>query len=491
MQINQIAATLRHYDPVRITGPEDAIERQRVALLTLATPTVDIGYNFGRPGKLRQSVDRLVCDARFRDDLLQRIGRAGRVLGRATSDVPSEAWVLLDEDVVADLRPYAGQTRSRLEWNAIIDDLDQQRFPARHQLDAYIRTHALLEVMYPIFKAAQMAEDRNAEMAEMFGIVRDIFAPGSSATLARYAVQIRTYERRRLWLRRSPAERWNLSDQREREGVAADIAALRNWQAYEPGKQPERHASEFVERLEQIANAPRAQPVREAVEQYVTGCVALMDALLSFRDGAQGIAAAIYDPQGIFSSKLVNSYDLLHLLRAYDLEWFDSAATFQRAAGADSPRGAQVWVAVRGLLPPAARRSIGFEWQAPAHIEGKRQFEAQYCRTVVPLHGLRLLLTERGSGRGFLLPEQVQELVQRQHLPALLVPDEGMVVHSLVRRLKLTSFIAHPLQVRLQLGGTYAYRVVLGTAAYHMEAELRGALHAHQRGLADDAPIFC
>ncbi len=299
-QINQIAATLKAYDPVRITGPEDATERQRVALLTLATPTVDIGYNFGRPGKTRQSVDRLVCDARFRDDLLQRIGRAGRVLGRATTDTPSEAWVLLDAEVVEKLQPYHGQELARLEWNMIIDGLDQQLFPARHQLDAYIRTHALLEVMYPIFKAAQMAEDRKAEMDEMFGIVRDIFAPGSTATPVGYVTQIRIYERRRGWLRQSPTERWNPSERGQREGLAADIAALRNWQTYEPGKQPTYHASQFLGQLEQIATAPQAQTVREAVEQYVAGGVALMDALLSFREGAQGIAAAIHDPQGIF-----------------------------------------------------------------------------------------------------------------------------------------------------------------------------------------------
>jgi CRISPR-associated endonuclease/helicase Cas3 len=495
VQINQIAATLLRHNPVRITGPEDAAERQRVALLTLATPTVDIGYNFGRPGKPRQSVDRLVCDARFRDDLLQRIGRAGRVLGRTTTDTPSEAWVLLDADVVAALQPYHGRELTRLAWNAIINGLDQQQFPARHQLDAYIRTHALLEVMYPIFKAAHMAVDREAEMAEMFEIVRAIFAPESTATRDRYIAQIRTYERRHKWLRCSPAERWNLTDRGQREGLATDIAALRNWQTLEPSKQHAHSASQFLGRLEQLATAtePGPQQFREQLAQYVAGCVALMDALLSFRDGAQGIAAAIFDPDHIFSTRRINQYDLLHLLRSYDLEWFASASEFAAVADAAAPAGTQVWVAVRGLLPPDMRRSIGFAWQAPWHVTSKSLFEAQYCRTVVPLHGLRLQLTERMSGRGFLLPEDVQAQVQAQHLPALLVPKEGLLFRSLLRRLRLTSFTAHPLSVTLPNadGAVFAYRVVLGTAAYHIEAELRGALHAHQHGLAADVPIFC
>ena len=216
-----------------------------------------------------------------------------------------------------------------------------------------------------------------------------------------------------------------------------------------------------------------------------------MDALLSFREGAQGITAAIYDPQAVFSSQPVNRYDLLHLLRSYDLEWFDAAATFAAAAGEDAPAGTQAWVTVRGLLPPSERRSIAFVWLAPSHLTSKTAFEAQYCRTVVPLHGLRLHLSERGGGRAFLMPEHVQAHVQQQHLPALIVPKDGMVYYTLLRRLRLSSFIAHPFSVTLPTGAVFEYQVVLGTAAYHMEAELRGALHAHQRGLADDAPIFC
>ena len=63
-RINDINALLHHLDPVRITGPEPQSERQRARPLILATPTVDIGYNFGRPGKRRQSIDRLVLQRR-------------------------------------------------------------------------------------------------------------------------------------------------------------------------------------------------------------------------------------------------------------------------------------------------------------------------------------------------------------------------------------------------------------------------------------------
>ena len=41
--------------------------------LILATPTVDIGYNFKKLGKARQNVDWIVCDARYGDELIQRL----------------------------------------------------------------------------------------------------------------------------------------------------------------------------------------------------------------------------------------------------------------------------------------------------------------------------------------------------------------------------------------------------------------------------------
>src|ERR671933_376752 len=69
-------------------------------------PTVDIGYNFGRPGKRRQSIDRLVCDARFGDEITQRIGRTGRVLGRPDTTQPSEAVVVVSDDAASELRAY-------------------------------------------------------------------------------------------------------------------------------------------------------------------------------------------------------------------------------------------------------------------------------------------------------------------------------------------------------------------------------------------------
>ncbi len=491
-RINAIYGLLRDHDPVRITGPEDAAERRRTRTLTLATSTVDIGYNFGRAGKARQSVDRLVCDARFRDDLLQRIGRAGRVLGRNVTTIPSEAWVLLPSEAVVALQPAADQSFERMVFNQLVADLDAEELPIRHQLDRYLRSYALLEVMYPIYHAAQMAADRMAEMAEMFTIVRDLFAPGSKLTVQHYVKQIKTYVRRREWLHKPDNERWHDLNEYHCQGLAHDIAAQRNWVTYTPGVQPIHTAAQFLSALETIASSPATQKTRTEVEQYVAGCVALMDALLSFREGAPAVLAAVYDPQQIFSRQVVNTYDLLHLLQYYELRWFETAAAFAAAAGRQPAPEAQVWVEAQHLLPADQRRKVGYQWMAPVHIDARQQFEALYCREVVTLHGLRLTLGERAfDGRDFILPSSLQAAVGQRHLPALVIPGEGMLYGSLLKRLRLVSFVSRPLEVVFPDSSMGVYEIVTGTAAFHMAAELHGMLRAHQRTLSDDAPIFC
>lgn len=491
-RINTIYGLLRDHDPVRITGPEDAAERKRTRTLTLATATVDIGYNFGRVGKDRQSVDRLVCDARFRDDLLQRIGRAGRVLGRNVTTIPSEAWVLLPPEAVAALQSMADQSLERMVFNQIVANLDAEEFPMRHQLDRYLRSYALLEVMYPIYHAAQMAEDRAAEMAEMFTIVRDLFAPGSKQAVQHYVGQIKTYVRRREWLQKSDKQRWQDLNEYHRQGLAHDIAAQRNWVTYTPGAQPLCTASQFLPSLTTIATSPKTRAVRTEVEQYVAGRVALIDALLSFRDGTPAVLAAVYDPQQIFSRQVVNTYDLLHLLQYYELRWFDTAGAFEAAATRPPAPEAQAWVEVLHLLPADQRRKVGYQWMAPAHIDSRQRFEVLYCREVVALHGVRLTLGERGfDGRDFILPHSLQDAVGQRHLPALVIPTQGILYGALLKRLRLASFVSRPLEVVFPDSSKGEYEIVTGTAAFHMAAELHGVLHAHQHTLRDDEPIFC
>src|SRR5690606_6119160 len=124
-RINRLYAVLLSHLPEaqmgRITGPEPETARQAATAkaLILATPTVDIGYNFKKLAKKRQNIDFLVCEAHYGDDLIQRLGRAGRILGKGELHQPSRAVALLRDAAVDALHPYHNQTLTRAQFKTI------------------------------------------------------------------------------------------------------------------------------------------------------------------------------------------------------------------------------------------------------------------------------------------------------------------------------------------------------------------------------------
>jgi CRISPR-associated helicase Cas3 len=87
----------------RITGTISVKERESAANknLILATPTVDIGFNFTRSDeKERQNIDFVVFDASAEDSFWQRIGRAGRVLGKKVQNFPAKAIAFVPGKVI-------------------------------------------------------------------------------------------------------------------------------------------------------------------------------------------------------------------------------------------------------------------------------------------------------------------------------------------------------------------------------------------------------
>ena len=190
--------------------------------LTLATPTVDIGYNFGRPGKQRQSLDRLVCDARYGDELTQRLGRVGRVLGRQETTQPSSAVAVLSDEAARELQSYDGQTLSRREWAAIVDGLSQ--LPPKHQLEGYIKSQAIIESFYPIYKISSLSTNGAEVAAELLAMVREVFAPKSSRKVGQLRSVFAKYEQRKRWLALPETQRWTSGEHRTLAQFYADYS---------------------------------------------------------------------------------------------------------------------------------------------------------------------------------------------------------------------------------------------------------------------------
>jgi CRISPR-associated endonuclease/helicase Cas3 len=135
----------------RIHGSTPPAERAESANkpIILATSTVDVGFNFERhPAPPRQNLDWLIFSARDRAAFWQRIGRVGRVLGKAQTEHPSRAIAYLSEKAWEQGLPNLDCTGGRAALKA---QLEQLQCLERPFLKAYWQSEALLEAARPMF----------------------------------------------------------------------------------------------------------------------------------------------------------------------------------------------------------------------------------------------------------------------------------------------------------------------------------------------------
>lgn len=442
----------------RITGPEPEEERLRATgrSLILATPTVDIGYNFVKLDKTRQSLDFIVCDARFGDELLQRVGRAGRVLGKPDTAIMSWAVAALSPNAAGALAPYDGQTLTRIEFADLVNRCPQ--LPPKHNLQGYIRTHAITESFWPIFQMNKvMPDELQHEMEELFNRVRTLFAPQSRRSMKSLQCFFRKYEHREQWLnqtRNSPIPQ-NLD-------TAKQVA---DWLAWLDQNQVRPDPTSIMSYLGQILGQKAQQ---NALQAFVRSQVATTRALFSFRDSFQGPTAVIYDPRYLFSSQTVNRYDFFHLIRNYRLSLPMTQSEFARRCQPTELRG-DFYLKLLERREPKIVLDLVFESECD-----RVDFERRWCGAPVAVTGIRL--QARNPGGDVLagtLDEQSVTAVAQRYLIMLIVPpdDRG----AMLGRLRNSGLREQRLVVRFPDGTVdEEYWVFLGTTAFHAHAELQG-----------------
>lgn len=434
----------------RITGPEPEEKRARAtrAPLVLATPTVDIGYNFAKGCKPRQNLDFVVCDARFGDELLQRIGRAGRLLGKSVIDQPSHSVALLPGPAATALAEHDGQTLSRAQFADIVNH-EITDLPPKHTLYAYIRSHAILESFYPLDKLFYtMREDLHGELEQLYELVRDVFAPHSKKPLWTLREFFRKFRHRQQWLQ--TVEDGKIGpDDRTAEMVADWMA----WEQPEAGKPDpagiKPHLSQFLQN----------EVKREAVIDFMREQVALTRSLFNFRDSFQGPTVVLHDPRRLLSSEIINSYNLFHVLAYYHITLFEDRRQFIRETGETDLRG-DFYVQIRDPRDQPLYVSLAYDTNlTPDEFENKR------CRCPVALCGLRVVADEP-------LDAGINQALVDQFVTALILREEDSRVAY--GKLKNSNLFARRLDVAYPTDHTEECRAYLGTAAFHAHAELQG-----------------
>jgi CRISPR-associated endonuclease/helicase Cas3 len=454
----------------RITGPEPEEKRQTATHrpLILATPTVDIGYNFEKVAKRRQNIDFLICEARYGDDLLQRIGRAGRVLGKPESDTPSTAIALLNSNAFDALRPYDGQTLSRDDFKAIVRQ-HSEYLPHKHTLTGYIKSWAVTELFYPIYRADKMVQpEEQPLLEELFQDLRDLFDARGS-TFKSLSFYFRKHYYRQLWLQNT---RQSIPFNRDTAEQVAD------WFTFH-GMGTEWTADALLPHLanDRVIGIPERQA---ALRQFVQSQVQLTQSLFNFRDAFQGPTAVIADPAKLFSSEPINQYDLFHLVESYEVVWYENRAEFNHLHG-DTDLEGQHYGRIKRHRDPRLTLSLHHEID-----QDQEEFQSAYEGRPVALTGLAVRAHEL-KGDYFPLENRIQNCLKDQFIVALLIaPDmKGWAW----RYLGNAPFYGRKLTINFNDRHGVEYTAYLGKAAWLAHAELQFAFRIRDR-MKPDAIII-
>ncbi|MCA9998455.1 MAG: type I-D CRISPR-associated helicase Cas3', partial [Anaerolineales bacterium] len=437
----------------RITGPESAESRQTAtkAPLILASPTVDIGYNFAKESKARQNIDFLICDARFGDGLLQRIGRAGRVLGKPQTNQPSRAIAILPDVAIESLKHLDGQTMTRAEFNQAINACDA--LPEKHRLTQYISSHAITECFFPIFKlGATVPPDYHDELEKLFQRVRDLFAPNTQQTYGRLKGYYRKYQKREIWLNQTKTQ---IPLNKE------TAVHVRDWIKWLHNIE-----QDLNDIQNQLAYALEDEEQQQDLRNFVTSQVAITHALFNFRDSFQGPTAVIHDPHHQLSSETINSYDLFHLLRHYQLSPQFTRAQFIRQFGPTDLEG-DFYFQIKGWRDE--KLSLAYRYQTAAD---RSDFDEKWCCRPIGLIGLKIQARQGGTAVHGLLPKEIINALAEKCLPVMLItPDD---IGPAIARLRGTAVWSQPIAITFPDGTTdETYRIFFGKDAYFAHAELR------------------
>ena len=384
----------------RITGPLGKEERRQAPFkpLLLATPTVDIGFNFeGRP-KDRQNLDFVGFEAALGDQFWQRLGRGGRVLGKRVQDVPALGlafipdgpWHRLHEDIGTDT------ALSRSEFKKVLHEAANGDM-RRPSFAEYVNSYALLEVTQPLAEMERLLGENGEIIERAFDTIKRVYAPSSRKYLWSLKGEIRRLQDFR-----------RLQQELRRSDMTPDtrvIRALREY-AQEKGGQiiPEEDVKGMAAQI--LSNNQK----RGQLHAYITREVAALQPIFSFRNSDIGIEIEADDPHGLVSpARETVPLGLFHLLRFYDWKLKEEPLNKK------SP--------LKVILKDIREQPLQVRWTL--NFDGSWE-DFQKCYTEKPTALRGLSLSRHRQGSIVPLPVHITDAVSEHYVPCLILNADNL-----------------------------------------------------------------
>jgi CRISPR-associated helicase Cas3 len=465
----------------RITGPISNRDRKLESQqpIILATPTVDLGFNFPKPKvKNRQEIDFVVARAKDKSAFWQRLGRAGRVLGKQITEKPSEAVMLLSDSAkYRDVKNLDGKEVTRTELKGLLGLRDRRLCAAALTREGlYTATRQLLEV-------ERMVKGVNDEVVDgVFESLKKCMDPtGTSPSWQSF--------RKRHWLMGSLLELEKKHEtptpKKIRElpsfGTLKQLGdkhtvLLSAWAKdhfYKRG-QLNQYLSCTNEQKEELINTLLRQPDSKGkICNYHREQILRMEYLFDFRGGKQANRVWVYDREGLHSPALIKQIDLVSLLAHYEFDVVRDRKAAQQRWGVRLPPRTFFFEILDFLQYPYT--PVYFCQDTLPEPPEKKEGESDHPEVLpffwrtIALHGLSLDFVNKKKG-SLAVPLEIKPLLKDISELFFITPIENR--YALLNMLADYDISTATLKAKNQSGREVEYHVVVGKDAISISEEL-------------------
>lgn len=392
----------------RITGPMPPDQRYRAAQkrVILATSTVDVGFNFEREvDRDRQNLDWLVFSCRDRAAFWQRLGRVGRVLGKAKTDRASEAIGYLPESAWSDELTALDSDCGRDVLAACLEQIPALDKPF---FKLYWRSEAFLEIAQPLLEL-----EASLEGLSEFALVLQLFD-----RMSRLFNNPRSwgYYRHRMKIIQGARNILVDIEQKTREKKKIDPKL---WSTVKGGKNcikafiQVNHPEDFhliesgeigYERLEKIvlSASPEIEKLKIFAKEYATS----YSPIFRFRDSLFD-CVTIEDPKGLaIDEGGETTLDFVQLLRYFEFNFYDD----------------------RAIITNYAKPSYTLKFQL--EVDDLETFKNTQIARLTAFRNCRLLRT---NPAGVTRPTAIPENFLPELMPGVIIQEHGKNRWALIR----------------------------------------------------------
>lgn len=456
-----------------ITGAIKSEERKNSVKkpLILATPTVDIGYNFKKEKKERQNIDEVLTEASTSDQALQRIGRAGRVLGKKVQNKRSKV-VLCVNDTIYDKFCERQEEISRSE----LKDIIKECMPERNIMKKYVESDGILELCFPLRQMyIKMPLQLRYKIEHIFDNIARVFAPRSKCNLKYMLSKVKKYQDECAFIK-------DYSMSPEKESLIQSIDNKLFVEFYKDYCREDNDSIDesILDEFSQEEISSLKLDVKEQLIHYINKEIAKVKCLMNFRGADIGKPVLVFDKYYKFGQEnQVFVYDIFHLIRYYDAEWFDSRSHWEKTCNIrlsdyemeiNQVDKIDTFVIVNGIR----ETPIELTWEC-GFLGSKSEFENLYMNKVEAINNIVLVgyeYTKLGRERVF-FPEKVTDAFREKYIPILLVSSNPKEEYRIRKIIRNQPIFLQKLKVEfLQDEKEKEYLIIMGTNSIILDNEI-------------------